>query len=61
MIVVPDDFPSVFQGSAAQERAKALGAVRVYSERGADQDQELIRRIGDARVAINPGAPRFSV
>lgn len=61
MIVVPDDFPSVFQGSAAQERAKALGAVRVYSERGADQDQELIRRIGDARVAINIRAhARFS-
>jgi phosphoglycerate dehydrogenase-like enzyme len=61
VIVVPDDFPSVFQGSAAQERAKALGAVRVYSERGADQDQELIRRIGDARVAINIRAhARFS-
>jgi phosphoglycerate dehydrogenase-like enzyme len=61
VIVVPDDFPSVFQGSAAQERAKALGAVRVFSERGADQDQELIRRIGDARVAINIRAhARFS-
>jgi len=53
VIVVPDDFPSVFQGSVAQERAKALGALRVFSERGADQEQELIRRIGDARVAIN--------
>jgi len=61
MIVVPDDFPSVFQGSAAQERAKALGALRVFSERGADQEQELIRRIGDARVAINIRAhARFS-
>ena len=53
MIVVPDDFPSVFQGSAAHERAKALGAVRVFTERGADDEQELIRRIGDARVAVN--------
>jgi len=61
MIVVPDDFPSVFQGSAAQERAEALGALRVFSERGADQEQELIRRIGDARVAINIRAhARFS-
>ena len=61
MIVVPDDFPSVFQGSSAQERAKALGALRVFSERGADQEQELIRRIGDARVAINIRAhARFS-
>jgi D-3-phosphoglycerate dehydrogenase len=53
VIVVPDDFPSVFQGSAAHERAKALGAVRVFTERGADDEQELIRRIGDARVAVN--------
>jgi D-3-phosphoglycerate dehydrogenase / 2-oxoglutarate reductase len=61
VIVVPDDFPSVFQGSAAQERAKALGALRVFSERGADGEQELIRRIGDARVAINIRAhARFS-
>jgi len=61
VIVVPDDFPSVFQGSAAQERAKALGALRVFSERGADAEQELIRRIGDARVAVNIRAhARFS-
>ena len=61
MIVVPDDFPSVFQGSAAQERAKALGELRVFTERGADDEGELIRRIGDARVAINIRAhARFS-
>jgi phosphoglycerate dehydrogenase-like enzyme len=53
VIVVPDDFPSVFQGSAAHERAKALGAVRVFTERGADDEPELIRRIADARVAVN--------
>ena len=53
MIVVPDDFPSVFQGSAGHERAKSLGPVRVFTERGADDEAELIRRIGDARVAIN--------
>jgi phosphoglycerate dehydrogenase-like enzyme len=53
VIVVPDDFPSVFQGSAAHEGAKALGAVRVFTERGADEQSELIRRIGDARVAVN--------
>jgi phosphoglycerate dehydrogenase-like enzyme len=53
MIVVPDDFPSVFEGSAAHERARALGEVRVYTERGADDESELARRIGQARVAIN--------
>lgn len=53
MIVVPDDFPSVFEGSAAHERARALGELRVYSERGADVETELARRIGTARVAVN--------
>ena len=53
MIVVPDDFPSVFEGSAAHERARALGEVRVHTGRGADDEAELARRIGDARVAVN--------
>ena len=52
-IVVPDDFPSVFKGTDAHTRAAALGEVTVFSERGADQEDELIRRIGRARVAIN--------
>ena len=52
-IVVPDDFPSVFEGSAAHERARVLGAVRVCSERGADAPEELARRIGSASVAVN--------
>ena len=61
MIVVPDDFPSVFAGSEAHERAKALGEVRVFSERGADDERELIRRIGPARAAVNIRAhARFS-
>jgi D-3-phosphoglycerate dehydrogenase len=53
MIVVPDDFPSVFEGTPAHERAKKLGGVVVFTERGADHEQELIRRIGRAKVAIN--------
>lgn len=53
LIVVPDDFPSVFEDSAAHERARKLGTVRVYTERGADDEIELARRIGDAKVAIN--------
>ncbi len=53
MIVVPDDFPSVFEGSAAHERARALGETRVYTERGADDEAELARRIGNAAVAFN--------
>lgn len=53
MIVVPDDFPSVFEGSAAHERARALGETRVYTERGAEDETELARRVGNAAVAVN--------
>lgn len=53
MIVVPDDFPSVFEGSAAHERARTMGNVRVYTGRGADDEHELARRIGTAKIAIN--------
>jgi D-3-phosphoglycerate dehydrogenase len=53
MIAVPDDFPSVFEGTPAHERAKKTGDVVVFTERGAEQEQELIRRIGRAKVAVN--------
>ncbi len=52
-IVVPDDFPSVFEGTPARERCQALGDVRVFTDRGADDEAELIRRLDRARVAIN--------
>ena len=61
MIVVPDDFPSVFDGSVAHERLKKAGDVAVFTERGAENEQELIRRIGRAKIAINIRAhARFS-
>ena len=53
LIVVPDDFPSVFEHSPAHEAARKLGETVVFPARGADQEQELIRRIARARVAIN--------
>ncbi|HXG02191.1 MAG TPA: NAD(P)-dependent oxidoreductase [Candidatus Binatia bacterium] len=53
LIVVPDDYPSVFEGTPAHERARRLGEVRVFTARGADEEAELIRRIDRARVAIN--------
>jgi D-3-phosphoglycerate dehydrogenase len=52
-ISVPDDFPSVFEGTPAHERARALGEVRVHTQRGAEDEAELIRRIDRAQVAIN--------
>ena len=42
LIVVPDDFPSVFEGTPAHERCKALGDLRVFSQRGADDEAVLI-------------------
>jgi phosphoglycerate dehydrogenase-like enzyme len=53
MIVVPDDFPSVFEGSAAHERAKKLGDLSLHTTRGAEDEAELARRIGKARVVVN--------
>lgn len=53
VIVVPDDFPSIFKGTPPEERCAQLGATRVYSERGADDEAELIRRLGGAHAAIN--------
>jgi len=52
-IVVPDDFPSALTGSAAEPRLRAMGNVTVHSDRGADQEAELIRRIGDAEAVVN--------
>src|SRR6266702_1729343 len=52
-IVVPDDFPPALTGSVAEAPLQKLGQVRVFTERGADQEQTLIERIGDAEVALN--------
>ncbi|HXJ83498.1 MAG TPA: phosphoglycerate dehydrogenase [Candidatus Methylomirabilis sp.] len=52
-IVVPDDFPPALTGSVAEAPLKALGQVRVFTERGADQEATLIERVGDAQVVVN--------
>lgn len=52
-IVVPDDFPSVFTGSAAEARLRALGDVTVFTERGTEDEAELIRRVGAAHAVLN--------
>jgi phosphoglycerate dehydrogenase-like enzyme len=53
LIVVPDDFPSVFAGTPAHERCRQLGDLQLHSTRGADDEAELIRRIDRARIAVN--------
>ena len=52
-IIIPDDFPSVFEGTPAHARCAALGETRVHTTRGAEDEQELIKRIDGARVVIN--------
>lgn len=52
-IVVPDDFPRVLTGTRAEEHLRNLGHVVTFTERGADQESELIRRIGDAEIVVN--------
>ena len=52
-VIVPDDFPSVFEGTPAHERCRKVGETQVFTARGADDEAELINRIGDARIAIN--------
>src|SRR6185503_12752239 len=60
-IVVPDDFPSVLTGTAAESDLLALGDVKIFTERGADQESELIRRVGDADAVLSLRAySRFS-
>lgn len=60
-IVVPDDFPPALTGSSAEARLRGLGEVVIHTERGADQEPELIRRLADAEVALNIRAhARFS-
>ena len=52
-IIIPDDFPSVFEGTPAHQRCATLGDTRVYTVRGADDERELINRIDGAGVVIN--------
>ena len=52
-IVVPDDFPSVFENTPAHERSRGLGETRVFTARGADDEAELIKRIDRAGIVIN--------
>lgn len=52
-IAVPDDFPTVFTGSPAERRLRTLGDVTIYTERGADRQSELVRRIADADVVLS--------
>jgi phosphoglycerate dehydrogenase-like enzyme len=52
-IVVPDDYPTTLTGTPAERQLRGLGDVTVHTERGADREAELIRRIAHADVVVN--------
>ena len=57
-IVVPDDYPPVLTGTPAETQLRALGPdIRIFTERGADDEGELIRRVGDDNVVISTDYP----
>lgn len=53
LIVVPDDYPAVLTGTAAEGELRALGDVAIHVEAGANDEAELARRIGDASIVLN--------
>ena len=52
-IVVPDDFPLILSGTRAEPQLRALGDVAIYTERGANEEVELIRRVRDAAAVLS--------
>ena len=51
-IIVPDDEPTVLAGTAEEERLRRQGEVRIYDSRALG-DEEMLRRIADADIALN--------
>jgi D-3-phosphoglycerate dehydrogenase len=52
-IVVPDDFPLILSGTPAEPQLRALGDVTIHTERGANEEAELIRRVRDADIVLS--------
>ena len=52
-IVVPDDYPLLLTGTPAERRLRALGETAIYTERGANEEDELIRRIEGAAAVVS--------
>jgi D-3-phosphoglycerate dehydrogenase len=54
-ITIPDDFPPVVTGSAAEENIRLLGQVRIYCTK-AETEDELIERLKESEVVISTRA-----
>jgi D-3-phosphoglycerate dehydrogenase len=52
-IVVPDDFPLILSGTRAERQLRALGDVTIHTDRGANEEAELIRRVRGADVVLS--------
>lgn len=51
-IVIPDDFPPVFDGHPALDRLRPFGDVQVHTQKALDE-AELLERLRGAEIAIN--------
>jgi phosphoglycerate dehydrogenase-like enzyme len=54
-ITIPDDFPAVVTGSAAEEKIRSLGELRIYCSK-AETEGELIERLKESEVVISTRA-----
>ena len=52
-VVVPDDYPVALSGTPAADLLRSLGDVTIHMKRGADNQEELVRRIADADVVMS--------
>ena len=52
-IVVPDDYPLLLTGTPAERRLRALGDVAIFTDPGANEEDELIRRIAGADAVVS--------
>jgi phosphoglycerate dehydrogenase-like enzyme len=54
-ITIPDDFPKAFSGTKAEDYARSLEEVIVYTDK-AKSEEEPIERIKDSQVVVNTSA-----
>jgi len=54
-IIIPDDFPPVVTGSAAEEKIRPLGELEIYCSK-AETEDELLERLKESEVVISTRA-----
>jgi D-3-phosphoglycerate dehydrogenase len=52
LVVVPDDFPSIFSGTQPHRVLQRRAQVKIYTDK-ASSPEELVQRLKGARVAVN--------